>query len=244
MSTCSPRSTSSCRGFTITDLLAVLACTALLLLLAIPACDQSSTSSSSSTTTSVTHATNTPKDNQDGMLKDAINAPTTYLGILGKQYSQRDRLRVQNNLKQAGQSLAIINIEHNGMPKFESLTDLANQYDRRGVLAQTLYIPDDPGKKKPSGSFTIDNLSFAFLHPQSNGWKNNHHATPWVSDRLIDGQGSLWGKPWQGFVVWGDGHVTFEKSQKLDVTSIGGNRTQDDDLFSGDVETDAVMIHR
>lgn len=232
MSTCSPRSTSSCRGFSITDLLAVLACTALLLLLVIPACDQSSTSSSPNQSSS------TNKSSPSG------GGPMTYLGILGKQYSQRDRLRVQNNLKQAGQTLAIINIEHNGMPKFESLTDLANQYDRRGVLAQTLYIPDDPGKKKPSGSFTIDNLSFAFLHPHSNGWKNNHHATPWVSDRLIEGQGSLWGKPWQGFVVWGDGHVTFEKSQKLDVTSIGGSRTQDDDLFAGDVETDAVMIHR
>ena len=87
------------------------------------------------------------------------------------------------------------------------------------------------------------NVSYALLDAENVEWKNKVNASaPLGSDKQVRG-GSFWNtKWWEGDVVWGDTHVTWETGQTSGAwpsTTIGGNTTANDDLFSGDTGKDA-----
>ena len=104
--------------------------------------------------------------------------------------------------------------------------------------------------KVPTIVLHSNNLSYAVLDAENFEWKNRINAfAPLACDKQV-GKGTFWDdKFWQGEVVWGDSHVSWEggeKSTSWPSTTINGHTTVRDDLFAGTTgpaATDAVLIN-
>lgn len=83
-----------------------------------------------------------------------------------------------------------------------------------------------------------DNVSYALLNARSGEWLDhrNRHA-PLIADRQrphgLDA--SVWNDAkWQGFVAWGDAHVTWEGQARMH-TRFGNMETDNDHIYEGGV---------
>jgi hypothetical protein len=97
---------------------------------------------------------------------------------------------------------------------------------------------------------TVGEVAPAVLDALNVEWKNKiNSAAPLACDKQI-GRGSFQSnKHWEGNVVWGDTHVTFESGQTTaswPTTTVNGHTTVHDNLFTGATgpkATDAVLIN-
>lgn len=95
-----------------------------------------------------------------------------------------------------------------------------------------------------------NNFSYAVLDALNVEWKNRTNASaPILADRQV-GKGSFWNnKYWEGSVVWGDTHVSYESGQSSTTwptTTVNGYTTVNDNLFTGTTgptATDTVLIN-
>jgi hypothetical protein len=93
-----------------------------------------------------------------------------------------------------------------------------------------------------------ENVSYALLDATNVEWKNKvNAAAPLACDKQV-GKGSYWNnKFWEGSVMWGDTHITYESGENeksWPSTTINGTTNVHDDLFKGNKgpkSTDAVM---
>ena len=129
--------------------------------------------------------------------------------------------------------------------------------DRLGALvnmgndrlsAKRLLNPNGKETWAAGGVLKPENVSYALLDATNVEWKNKiNSAAPLGCDKQV-GKGSYWNeKFWEGSVVWGDTHVTFESGQtekSWPSTTMNGTTNAHDDLFNGNKgpkSTDAVM---
>jgi len=136
-------------------------------------------------------------------------------------------------------------------PELEEIVNM-----RSGLDPQMLVNPvsGETAAEIPNDGSDINldnnNCSYALLDAQGNsanstsGWKSSwdtNSSMPLASDEGTN-NGSYWdNEQWQGNVGWGDGHVTREGNQILDQTKVGGQSTQDDDIWVDGSPSDALM---
>lgn len=89
-----------------------------------------------------------------------------------------------------------------------------------------------------------NNYGYALLDGTSPSWIrwDTSASTPLASNKQgSNAWGDSDGSDWEGHVGFADGHVDFFNDQTLDRTKIGNSTTEDDDIFAGDKDQDAVM---
>ena len=109
-------------------------------------------------------------------------------------------------------------------------------------------VPYDNAGTIPTITLTIDtaagaknNLSYGCLEAKNSEWKNKiNSAAPLLADRNINGTATkktFWNNNnWEGDVVWGDTHVSWESGQNnlsWPTTTINGTTNVHDDLVVG-----------
>lgn len=90
-----------------------------------------------------------------------------------------------------------------------------------------------------------NNYGYALLNGTSVGWTSYspNSATPLISNKDDNNAwGDSGGSDWEGHVGFADVHVEFYNDQTLDRTKVGNSTTEDDDIFAGDKDQDAVMV--
>lgn len=210
-------------GFALIDLLALLVIGLIALALLLVACGDAGNNDEQPTRTT---------------------APGDYLGELGATRQRGHRIEAENQVRQLAQGLLMARLQESNWPADESSLDRFNRLAQRGLIEPaTLAAPRDPDRS-PAASLPLSprNISYALLHSASPVWRSQSQdrRTPLLADRLIDDQRSIWADPWEGFVAWADGSAGFAESRHMP-TVINGHRHDNDDLFSGDPATSAVL---
>ncbi len=218
--------TRDCRcGFALADLLTLLAAFAVAGSLFLVACG-------------------TAGDDDNGDNGNDARRPGDYGGALSRALGRGRDIEVQNHVRSLAQGIYSARMAGMTLSSDDTPLDRFNRLIEQGHLQPgQLVAPRDPDRTAATSTpIEADTLSYALLHSESPAWRGSagNRRTPFIADRLIDDERSIWADPWEGYVGWGDGSATYEEDRHVQ-TVINGHRHERDDLFSGDPETQAVL---